>query len=67
MEPVIIKITSDSFAWVPEIQKNLLSLNTAKKQKLIIYAEKEKYNGILGFFNCIRKEAYGENVRLVNV
>nr|WIW72532.1 fatty acid synthase [Kerria lacca] len=63
MEPVIIKITSDSFAWVPEIQKNLLSLNTAKKQKLIIYAEKEKYNGILGFFNCIRKEAYGENVR----
>lgn len=62
MEPVVIKITGDAFAWVPEVQKTLTSLNTARNQKLVIYAEKEKQNGILGFFNCIRKENFGEHV-----
>ncbi len=63
MEPVVIKITSDSYSWVPEVQKSLTSLNTDREQKLVLYAEKEKYNGLLGFFNCIRKEAQGEHVR----
>lgn len=63
IDPVVIKITGDSFSWVPEIQKSLTSLNVARKQKLVLYAEKEKMNGILGFFNCIRKEANGDLIR----
>lgn len=63
IDPVVIKLTGESFSWVPEIQKSLTSLNTARKQKLVLYAEKEKLNGILGFFNCIRKEANGEMIR----
>lgn len=63
IDPVVIKITGDSFSWVPEIQKSLTSLNVARKQKLVLYAEKEKMNGILGFFNCIRNEANGDLIR----
>lgn len=63
IDPVVIKITGESFSWVPEIQKILTTLNTARKQKLVLYAEKEKLNGILGFFNCIRKEPNGDMIR----
>ncbi|XP_065219793.1 fatty acid synthase isoform X2 [Planococcus citri] len=63
LDPVVIKIGGNTFSWVPEVQKALTSLNSGKNQKLVVYAEKEKLNGILGFFNCIRKEPYGEQVR----
>lgn len=45
------------------MQETLDKLDTINNEKLIIYAEKEPTSGILGFFNCMRKEAKGTNMR----
>lgn len=63
--PVVIRIFGENYSWVPEVQKALDSLNLETNQKLLLYAEKETYNGILGFFNCLLKESNGNNVRYV--
>ncbi|KAL3270432.1 hypothetical protein HHI36_020987 [Cryptolaemus montrouzieri] len=50
--------TDEEFTWLP-------SLQTALKNDthVIIYAQNEETSGILGLFNCIRREPGGMNVR----
>ncbi|CAH0385876.1 unnamed protein product [Bemisia tabaci] len=67
LEPIVIKVPANNFEWITELQNALKAEDSSTKQKIILYAEKEPLNGLLGFFNCIRKEAGGERTRCVLV
>ncbi|XP_065221121.1 fatty acid synthase-like [Planococcus citri] len=57
-----IQLKNTSYSWVPEIQNAVSALDPKKDEKLVVYAENETTNGILGFFNCFMKEEKGINV-----
>lgn len=48
----------DSFEWV----ENLKRLIKGNRKKIILYSD-QKHSGIIGFYNCIRKESCGRNIR----
>lgn len=56
-----IKI-QNTYSWIPEAQKILPHIEVSN-EKLVVYAEKDPLSGILGFFNCLRREKYGEKSR----
>ncbi|VVC40007.1 NAD(P)-binding domain,Polyketide synthase, ketoreductase domain,Phosphopantetheine binding ACP [Cinara cedri] len=62
--PIVIKISSKEFSWLPVLQKTL-SDDASIKQKVILVAEKDPTNGIMGLFNCVRKETGGDRTRYV--
>ncbi|KAK4878861.1 hypothetical protein RN001_011367 [Aquatica leii] len=49
--PKVITISNSDFSWVPQIQ-NLLKSN----QKVLVLAENDPINGVLGFVNCLIRE-----------
>ncbi|XP_065217199.1 fatty acid synthase-like [Planococcus citri] len=59
------KLESDSYTWVSNIQNELATIDSERNEKLIIYAEKDPKNGILGFFNTLRKEEKGMKLRCI--
>ncbi|XP_065217068.1 fatty acid synthase-like [Planococcus citri] len=60
-----VEITSNTFGWVTNVQNELAAIDPGRNEKLVIYAEKDPKNGILGFFNTLRKEEKGKNLRCV--
>ncbi|XP_065209086.1 fatty acid synthase-like [Planococcus citri] len=60
-----IKVHGDSFAWVSNIQNELKTIDSKRNEKLVIYAEKDPENGIIGFSNCIKREDIGKDLRFV--
>ena len=58
-----IRIKNDSYSWISEIQNVLMNIKSEESNKLVLYAQKDPINGILGFFNCLRKEEKGETTR----
>ncbi|XP_065217079.1 fatty acid synthase-like [Planococcus citri] len=60
-----VEITSNTFVWISNVQNELASIDTGRNEKLVIYAEKDPTNGILGFFNTLRREEKGKNLRCV--
>uniref|UniRef100_A0A8D8UL46 Fatty acid synthase n=1 Tax=Cacopsylla melanoneura TaxID=428564 RepID=A0A8D8UL46_9HEMI len=67
LSPIIIKISSAEFDWMPILQKALTAEETSAKQKIILLAQDEPLSGIVGFFNCIRKENGGERTRCFEI
>ncbi|XP_050425474.1 fatty acid synthase [Adelges cooleyi] len=63
--PLVIKISSTEFSWLPTLQNALKSDEATAKQKVILLAENDTSNGIIGLFNCIRKEPEGNRTRCV--
>lgn len=64
VKPQVIDMSQSAanFDWLEPIK------NAVKNEKsVILYAEKDQFNGILGFTNCLRKEPGGENVRCIFV
>lgn len=60
---VIIDITQTSdFSWLPTLQEAVKN-----DEKVIIYSQNAPLSGILGFFNCLRREPGGANIRCVFV
>lgn len=51
---------SNHFEWLPVLQNAVKSSN-----QLLVYAQNDPSNGILGLVNCIRKEVGGEKTRCV--
>lgn len=51
------------FSWLTVLQKILKADDASIKQKIILVAEKDITNGIIGLFNCIRKEPGGDRTR----
>ncbi|XP_065204299.1 fatty acid synthase-like isoform X2 [Planococcus citri] len=58
-----VEIKNDSYSWIIQLQDTLKRLKLKKDEVLVLYAEKEPTNGILGFFNSLRKEVKGINMR----
>ena len=52
----VIHVENNSFSWIPKMQNAMSTLPPETNEKLVLYAEKEPQNGILGFYNCIRRE-----------
>ncbi|KAF9794029.1 hypothetical protein SFRURICE_010512 [Spodoptera frugiperda] len=52
-----ILAADDSFSWVDKVKEEL-----NESQKVVLYAQDEPINGILGLVNCLRKEPGGEIV-----
>ncbi|KAK9884293.1 hypothetical protein WA026_005245 [Henosepilachna vigintioctopunctata] len=53
-----ISTADEDFSWLPALQTALKS-----DSHVIIYAQNEDLNGLMGLFNCIRREPGGMNVR----
>ncbi|CAH1641072.1 unnamed protein product [Spodoptera littoralis] len=54
---VRVLAADNTFSWVNRIKKEL-----KQGQKLVLYAQDEHINGLLGLVNCLRKEPGGEIV-----
>ncbi|KAJ8887679.1 hypothetical protein PR048_013897 [Dryococelus australis] len=62
---IVIPVDSDSFDWVPVVQKAMKELSS--NQRIILVSERNPLSGLAGFVNCIRKEPGGEAIRGVLV
>ena len=59
--PTVMKISEkDGFNWLPTLKEYI---KDAAVQNIILVAEKENTNGLIGLVNCLRKEPGGEIVR----
>lgn len=56
----VIRIEENEFSWLPAVQSAVKN-----GEKTVIYAQDETTSGILGLFNCIRREPGGDNLRCV--
>ncbi|CAG2054468.1 unnamed protein product [Timema podura] len=63
LSTVVIPITETSYSWLPAIQTALKDISPTKR--IVLVAENEPFNGIMGLFNCIRREPGGEIARVV--
>lgn len=63
--PIVVKISSSEFSWLPVLQKLLKADDASISQKIVLLGEKDPTNGIIGLLNCIRKESGGDRVRYV--
>ncbi|KAK9875949.1 hypothetical protein WA026_011050 [Henosepilachna vigintioctopunctata] len=63
-EYTVINVSNkdENFEWLPSLQKSMKN-----NENIILYAQNETLNGLLGFFNCIRREPGGVNVRCVHI
>lgn len=50
----------DQFKWIEPLKKHIL--NEAVKS-IVLVAEKEKENGLIGLVNCLRRESGSEKIR----
>nr|CAD7400388.1 unnamed protein product [Timema cristinae] len=63
LSTVVIPITETSYSWLPAVQTALKDISPTKR--IVLVAENEPFNGIMGLFNCIRREPGGEIARVV--
>lgn len=55
---ISIHLMSNNFDWIPKVQTALKKDNEIKK--IILYAQKDYTNGILGLVNCLQREVGGK-------
>jgi len=53
----VVKVSSSSFEWIENLKTAI------KNGPTLIVSENEKFSGILGLMNCIRREYIGANVK----
>ncbi|UJR30710.1 hypothetical protein I4U23_018230 [Adineta vaga] len=63
VQDTIINLDGHNFQWIEQI-KPLLSNSSSQRIWLV---SKELDNGILGFFNCLRREPGGQSLRCVQI
>ncbi|XP_055853355.1 fatty acid synthase [Episyrphus balteatus] len=56
-----VSVNDIEFKWIEKVQEAM------KNGPVVLYAENEKFNGLLGLTNCLRKEPEGHLVRCVLV
>lgn len=60
-EPACVKITNDNKSeWIGKLKTTIKN-----NEKVIVYAEDEPDNGLIGFVNCLRKEPGSDHVSCV--
>lgn len=56
----IVNVSSVTYDWIEELQK-VLKINYY--ERIILLSEHEPFSGILGFYNCLRKEHGTDHIR----
>ncbi|KDR18643.1 hypothetical protein L798_06624, partial [Zootermopsis nevadensis] len=62
VNPVVIHVSAQNYDWLSQIQA---VIGGNSKRRIILVAQGEPLNGILGLVMCIRKEPGGESIRCV--
>ncbi|XP_023313670.1 fatty acid synthase-like [Trichogramma pretiosum] len=63
---IVINVSNDKFDWVDEMKKIMteeIEKETASQLRIVFVSEGNFESGLIGFINCLRKEAGGEIVR----
>jgi len=61
-EPVVVHITEKNLEWLEKLKEVLKEENATSR--VIVVAQNEPLNGIIGLVNCLRKEPpSGDRVR----
>ncbi|VVC29836.1 Hypothetical protein CINCED_3A014905 [Cinara cedri] len=60
-----IQVSEKSYDWVETLKSALKSAETDPSKKIILYAQGEDTNGIIGLVNCVKQEPGGTSVRSV--
>lgn len=58
--PAVIHVSAQNYDWLPKVQA---VITKSSKHRILLVAQGEPLNGILGLVNCIRKEPGGESIR----
>ncbi|XP_069677436.1 fatty acid synthase-like isoform X2 [Periplaneta americana] len=61
-DAIVINVSENNYEWLPRVQA---AVKSSAKQRVILVAQGEPLNGILGLVNCIRKEPGGERVKCI--
>lgn len=61
-ETICVRVTTVDFEWIRQLQKEINS-----QKEIILYAEQDSISGILGFYNCLRKETPNNKIRFATI
>lgn len=61
-QAVVVKIDNNNFSWLPMLKQAIHNNN-----KVVMYAQNQPLSGIMGLYNCIRREPNCGDVRCVFV
>lgn len=64
-KPIVVKVSEEDFSWIPVLQAALKAEDSPSDQRIILYAQNEPLNGLLGLINCLRRELNGGKIRAV--
>ena len=59
-DPTVIHVSAQNCDWLPQVQA---VIGKSSEHRIILVAQGDPLNGILGLVNCIRKEPGGESIR----
>lgn len=62
--PTVVDVSNatQNYGWIPELQAAL-----SRNEPTLVVAQNQPLSGIMGFINCLRREAGGTNIRCVFV
>ncbi|XP_063914245.1 fatty acid synthase-like [Zophobas morio] len=58
---IIIKVTGD-FSWI-NVLKDAMKQSETSGNKIYLYAQGDKFSGLIGLVNCLKQEPGGEKIR----
>jgi len=61
----VIQVSEKSYEWVETLKSALKTVETDPSKNIVLYAQGESTNGIIGLVNCVKQEPGGNNVRSV--
>ena len=65
ISPSYVKITADSFDWVPQLSDAIKASFMDKSVRIFITADQEWTNGIISLVRCLRLEPGGDKLRCI--
>ncbi|XP_060839445.1 fatty acid synthase-like isoform X1 [Rhopalosiphum padi] len=61
----VIQVSEKSYEWVETLKSALKSAEADPSKKIVLFAQGEDTNGIIGLVNCVKQEPGGNSVRSV--
>lgn len=61
----VIQVSEKSYEWVETLKSALKIAEADPSKKIVLFAQGEETNGIIGLVNCIKQEPGGNSVRSV--
>lgn len=61
----VIQVSEKSYEWVETLKSAMKSAEADPSKKIILFAQEEHTNGIIGLVNCLKQEPGGSSVRSI--